>query len=79
MGNEANKQQGQQDPQHQAYQNPTQSGSQQDKSKTSPSHEGVYDPKNPQDTSKKDPSRGQDSTNRQDQDESDQSNKRRAS
>jgi len=79
MTNEQNKQQGQYDQTQpkQGQQNPTGSVNPADKSKTNPSHEGGVDPKNPQDISKKDPSRGSDSTDRQDQD--DQGNKRRAS
>ena len=81
MTNEQNKQQGQHDQTQtkQDQQNPTGSVNPMDKSKTNPSHDGVYEPKNPQDISKKDPSRGQDSTDRQNQEESEQGNKRRAS
>jgi hypothetical protein len=81
MTNEQNKQQGQHDQTQQNQQgqnNPTGSVNPTDKSKTNPSHEGGIDPKNPQDVSKKDPSRGYDSTERQDQGE-EQGNKRRAS
>jgi hypothetical protein len=72
--NEQNKQQGQQD---QKQPNQTGSVNPADKTKTNPGHEG-YDQKNPQDISKKDPSRGHGSLEPQDR-EIGEGEKRRAS
>jgi hypothetical protein len=79
MTNDPNKQQGQHDqtqPKQQG-QNPTGSVNPADKSKENPSPNSGYDSKVPQDISKKDPSRGHDSTDRQNDRESEQDNKQR--
>lgn len=62
----------------QQNQNPTGSGNPMDKSKN-PGQEGMYDPKNQHDLSKKDPSRDAPSQRRDEKDEDVDAGKRRAS